>query len=74
MASQVRSNGQRKKVDGTGGELGVLRVREHPLSAQVHPLTAKSTPSKQKKNIIKHHFKPVSNKYMVIEVFIGVNR
>ena len=29
-----------------GGELWVLRVREHPLSMQVHPLTAKSTPSK----------------------------
>ena len=35
-----------------GGELGVLRVREHPLSKQVHPLIAKSTPSKQKKKII----------------------
>ena len=29
-----------------GGELGVLRVREHPLNVEVHPLTAKSTPSK----------------------------
>ena len=29
-----------------GGELGVLRVREHPLSMKVHPLTTKSTPSK----------------------------
>ena len=28
------------------GELRVLRVREHPLSMQVHPLTAKGTPSK----------------------------
>ena len=33
-------------TDRRGGELGVLRVREHPLSLQVHPLTAKSTPSK----------------------------
>ena len=29
-----------------GGELGVLRVREHLLSMQVHPLAAKSIPSK----------------------------
>ena len=29
-----------------GGELRVLRVRDHPLSTQVHPLTTKSTPSK----------------------------
>ena len=29
-----------------GGELGVLRVREHPLNMKLHPLTAKSTPSK----------------------------
>ena len=29
-----------------GGELGVLRVLEHPLNMEVHPLTAKSTPSK----------------------------
>ena len=29
-----------------GGELGVLRVRKHPLNVEVHPLTAKSTPSK----------------------------
>ena len=28
-----------------GGELGVLRVREHPLNMEAHPLTAKSTPS-----------------------------
>ena len=32
-------------VEGRGGELGVLRVREHPLNVEVHPLTAKSTPS-----------------------------
>ena len=29
-----------------GGELGVLRVREHPLNVEVHPLIVKSTPSK----------------------------
>ena len=29
-----------------GGELGVLRVRKHPLSIQVHPLIAKITPLK----------------------------
>ena len=33
-------------VFSRGGELGVLRVREHPLNMEVHPLTAKSTPSK----------------------------
>ena len=27
---------------GRDGELGVLRVREHPLSAQVYPLTVKA--------------------------------
>ena len=36
-------------LQGRGGELGVLRVREHPLNVEVHPLTAKSTPSKCKK-------------------------
>ena len=50
-----------------GGELGVLRVREHPLSKQVHPLIAKSSPSKQKKKIMKHHLKPISNKDMVVK-------
>ena len=50
-----------------GGELGVLRVREHPLSKQVHPLVAKSTLLKQMKNIIKYHLKPISNKDMVIK-------
>ena len=29
-------------VQTRGGELGTLRVREHPLSMQVHPLTDKS--------------------------------
>ena len=50
-----------------GGELRVLRVREHPLSEQVHPLLAKSTLSKQKKKITKHHLKPISNKDTVIK-------
>ena len=50
-----------------GGELGVLRVRKHPLSEKVHPLIAKSTLSKQKKKVIKHHFKPISNKDIVIK-------
>ena len=36
-------------LETRGGELGVLRVREHPLNVEVHPLTAKSTPSKCKK-------------------------
>ena len=35
-----------KRPIDRGGELGVLRVREHPLNVEVHPLTAKSTPSK----------------------------
>ena len=49
-----------------GGELGVLRVREHPLS-EVYPLIAKSTLSKQKKKVIKHHLKPISNKVIAIK-------
>ena len=32
-----------------GGELGVLRVREHPLNLEMHPLTAKSTPQNERK-------------------------
>ena len=52
---------------GRGGELGVLRVREHPLSENVHPLIAKSNLSKQKKKVIKHHLKPISNKDIVIK-------
>ena len=31
-----------------GGELGVLRVHEHPLNVEVHPLTAKSTPQNER--------------------------
>ena len=38
-----------------GGELGILRVREHPLSAQMRPLTAKSNHSKWKKMFINRH-------------------
>ena len=53
-----------------GGELGVLRVREHPLNMEVHPLTAKSTPSKWKKNLMKCRFKQTSNKIMVVLTFI----
>ena len=53
-----------------GGELGVLRVREHPLSIQVHPFTTKSTPSKSTENLTKHHFKPISNKFIVVLTFI----
>ena len=55
---------------GRGGKLGVLRVREHPLNMEVHPLTAKSTPSKWKENLMKHHFKQISNKVMVFYVHI----
>ena len=51
-----------------GGELGVLRVREHHLSEKVHPLIAKSTLSKQKKKVIKHHLKPISNKDIVTKI------
>ena len=53
-----------------GGELGVLRVREHPLNMEVHPLTAKSTPSKWKENLMKHRFKQISNKVMVVLTFV----
>ena len=49
-----------------GGELGVLRVCEHPLSAQVHPLTAKSTLSKLKKYFVKCLVILRSNKNIVI--------
>ena len=45
-----------------GGELGVLRVREHPLGAQVHPLIAKCTLSKYEKEITEHNLKPISIK------------
>ena len=38
--------GGRGTGTGRGGELGALRVREHPLGAQVHPLIAKCTLSK----------------------------
>ena len=50
MASPEESGGGggvgRSWGRGRGGELGVSRVREHPLNMEVHPLTAKSTPSK----------------------------
>ena len=49
-----------------GGELGVLRVREHPL-------VAKSTPSILKKNFIKHFIILRSNKNMMSEVRIRPN-
>ena len=44
------------RVVNRGGELRVLRVREHPLSAQMHPLTAKSTPSRIEENVHKTPF------------------
>ena len=47
-----------------GRRIRVLRVREHPLNMEVHPLTAKSTPSKWKENLMKHRFKQISNKVM----------
>ena len=53
-------------IEIRGGELGVLRVREHPLSAQVHPLTAKSTVEKLNKNFVKYPEILRSNKNMVI--------
>ena len=55
-----------------GGELGVLRVREHPLNMEVHPLTAKSTPSKWKENLMKHRFKQLSNKVMFFMFILGI--
>ena len=36
-------------VTRRGGELGVLRVREHLLNVEVHLLTAKSTPQNERK-------------------------
>ena len=57
-----------------GGELGVLRVREHPLREQVHPLIAKSTLSKQKKMITKHHLKPISNRYLYDNLSINLGK
>ena len=36
---------------------------------EVHLLTAKSTPSKWKENLMKHHFKQISNKVMVVLTF-----
>ena len=45
MCQDWNCNHQMVSSEGGGGELGVFRVREHPLSAQVHPLTARSTPS-----------------------------
>ena len=54
------------KNEVRGGELGVLRVREHPLNMEVHSLTAKSTPSKWEENLMKRHFKQIYNKVMVV--------
>ena len=54
------------KTKSRGGESRVLRVHEHPLSAQVHPLTAKSTLSKLKKNFVKYLVILRSNKNMAI--------
>ena len=54
-----------------GGELGVLRVREHPLSAQVHPLTAKSTLPKLKKNFVKYLVILRSNKIWLFKAEFG---
>ena len=62
----MRSYKNVPEADCRGGELGALRVREHPLSAQVHPLTAKSTISKLNKNFVKYLVILKSNKNMVI--------
>ena len=48
-----------------GGELGVLRVREHPLSAQAPPHRQKH-PLKIKENFVKYLVILRSNKTMVI--------
>ena len=48
------------------GELGVLRVREDPLSGQMHPLPVKSTPSKYTKSLIKRPLKPISSRDLLI--------
>ena len=54
-----------------GGELGVMREREHPwASIQVHLLTPKITLSKWKANSMKHCLKETSNKFMVVLTFI----
>ena len=42
-----------------GRRIRGLRVREHPLNMDVHPLTAKNTPSKWKENLRKHQFKQI---------------
>ena len=71
FANLVKKNKADQPVVSTrGGELGVLGVREHPLNMEVHPLTVKSTPSKGKENLMKHHFKQISNKVMVVLTFI----
>ena len=49
-----------------GWRIRVLRVREHPLSAQVHLLTAKRTLSKLNKKSVKYLEILRSNKNMVI--------
>ena len=54
-----------------GGELGVLRVREHPLNMEVHPLTAKRTLSKLKEKLMKHRFKQIAKKVIVVFTFIS---
>ena len=56
----------RHRVRCRGGELGVLRVRKHPL-------VAKSTLSILKKNLTKHFIILRSNKNMMSEVRIRAN-
>ena len=36
-----------------GGQLGVLRVHEHSLSTQVHPLIAKNMPPRKQGKVYK---------------------
>ena len=41
-----------------------------PSNMELHPLTAKSTPSKWKEKLMEHRFKRISNKVIVVLTFI----
>ena len=63
-------NHRRGSTAGQGRRIRGFEGARAPLNVELHPLTAKSTPSKWKENLMKHRFKPISVKVRVVLTFI----
>ena len=56
-------------VCGQGRRIRDFEGARAPLNNEVHPLTAKSSPSNWKEDLMKHRFTQISNKVMVVLTF-----